>query len=496
MKIISGSVTNFGSYKHLDFDFNQGLTLIQGSTGSGKSTLCDIIPWILFGKTSKGGSADEIRSWGEKEATEGIIRFKDGTGVMRIRGKANDLYMFDTLGDELRGKDIPDTQKLISEKLGYDLQTYLSGSYINEFSQVSQFFTTTAKVRRSITEQIVDLALASRLTLSLTDKRKQVKSDLDEISAEIKSKTQLLEYMSKQDLELNKNKHSWEESNKKRLEAVKHQYDGMEKSRAHTILSLTTDASRLLEQVKQTPDSVPCGECGNEPNKNHKHNLEAEADRLLQAIEIEEKRKNIYETRIKEIEQEINPYTKKSNSNQTRLHLVGLERAQKQAQQELTDTELLLEAVETMRTTQVTSSITQLEETTNLILRKHFDGEIQVSFAAEDKDKLEATIYKDGNLASYTQLSKGQRQMLKLSFGVAVMKQVAQHNAVNFNTLWFDECLDGCSDQVRVKAYRLFEELSLIYENVFCVDHSEAFKSCFQNQIVVKLTDKGSQIET
>jgi ABC-type lipoprotein export system ATPase subunit len=97
-------VTNFGSYKHLEFDFNSnGLTLISGPTGSGKSTLCDIVPWILFGRTSKGGAVDEVRSWDAEEATTGTLMLH-GISITRSR-KPNDLTI-----DGRRGKDLNDTQ--------------------------------------------------------------------------------------------------------------------------------------------------------------------------------------------------------------------------------------------------------------------------------------------------------------------------------------------------------------------------------------------------
>lgn len=494
MKIVSVSATNFGSYKNISFDFSKGLTLVHGATGSGKSTLCDMIPWGLFGKTSKGGSADEIRSWGEKSPTEVIVVFDNDTYVTRVRGKQNDLYLTTTDIAELRGKDMLDTQKIINEYIGFDLQVYLSGCYINEFSQVAQFFTTTAKVRRNITEQIVDLSLVNRLTASIAERRKHIKLNLEEIKSQIQAKTELLAYMEKQDKSLEANRLGWEELRVKRLDHVKVQVEMFEENRVQTILSLTDRASKLSEQHKNTPESVPCKECGNEPSKDHKHKIELEIDMLIKQAELEESRKNTYESRMREIQQETNPYTKKSDSGKTKLHLRGLEIALKQASADMTDADLLTKAIEQMRVVQIEDSVHQLESITNSVLQKHFDGEIKVALKSEDKDRLEVEVYKDGNLASYTQLSKGQRQMLKLSFGVSVMKQVSQFNSVNFNTIWFDECLDGCSDEVRIKAYGLFEELSLSYENIFCIDHSESFKACFVNKLMVKSVNGRSEI--
>src|SRR5690348_8536249 len=94
MRILSVSAQNFASYKSLEFDFqNQGLILIQGATGSGKSTLCDLIPWVLFGQTAKGGKVDEIRTWNTEEPTTGSIRLSNNIVIWRSRSP-NDLFYY------------------------------------------------------------------------------------------------------------------------------------------------------------------------------------------------------------------------------------------------------------------------------------------------------------------------------------------------------------------------------------------------------------------
>src|ERR1700677_767637 len=199
MKILSVSLENFASYKKLSFDFqSQGLTLIQGANGSGKSTLCDAIPWILFGKTAKDGKSDEVRSWNTAEPTIGAIEVQlelYEVNITRIRGKNNDLYYSftaDEAQNKIRGKDLMDTQRMINGLLGADYDLYLAGSYYHEFSQTAQFFTTTAKNRRSICEQLVDLSLPIKLQLNAHDLRKthvrtsqEIQSKINELQSNI-----------------------------------------------------------------------------------------------------------------------------------------------------------------------------------------------------------------------------------------------------------------------------------------------------------------------
>jgi DNA repair exonuclease SbcCD ATPase subunit len=64
MRILSCQAQNFGSYKELNLDLADiGLSLVYGRTGSGKSTLPDVVAWTLFGTTAKDGAADDVRSW-------------------------------------------------------------------------------------------------------------------------------------------------------------------------------------------------------------------------------------------------------------------------------------------------------------------------------------------------------------------------------------------------------------------------------------------------
>ena len=64
MKPITLEMMAFGSYAekaviHFD-DFSQGLFLISGETGAGKTMIFDAIAFALYGKTS-GGERDPLR---------------------------------------------------------------------------------------------------------------------------------------------------------------------------------------------------------------------------------------------------------------------------------------------------------------------------------------------------------------------------------------------------------------------------------------------------
>lgn len=572
MKILSAEVDNFASYKHLSFDFtNQGLTMISGPTGSGKSTLCDIIPWILFGVTAKNGSVDEIRSWNTDEATIGKLIFSYGSHtyyVRRIRGKSNDLFYgfhTDYMTEGKRGKDLNDTQKQINQIIGLTAETYLSGAYFHEFSQTAQFFTTTAKIRRSITEQLADLSLAKSLQENLTLYNKDLKKERDGLMQKVLLGKNTLEQLTKtHDSEVNR-AIRWDELHKeniveiankakdymilkeKAVKALIKKFNEAEEDNQDKIASIMAEIKELQEQIKpedhypkiqkvisaaiKKQKELKCKECGAPKDidevlvldrafyaaaKDESRNvtmikevaklnarlsvLSTYKNPYTELIQEEKVRKNTYLDELKVCKETYNPHINTYESTyevikSTRLEIKSTEVLIKDLSVEQADIELLLDVMNTFRSSIIEQTVSYIEKSTNSLLNDHFDAEIRVVFSAKDSDKLDIEITKDGNSCSYTQLSKGQRQLLKLCFGVSVMRAVSNHQGINFNCIFFDEALDGMDESIRAKSFNLLEKLSLEYESVFVVDHSEAFKSLFTNRINVELVDGGSEIE-
>lgn len=469
MRLKSVAVENFGSYERVEFPVDQeGLCLLQGATGSGKSTLCDIIPWILFGRTAKGGAVDEVLSWPGKKITKGIAIFDDGTNIVRTRGpkaKDNDLYYYifdeeyDVAGDWTRGKDLNDTQKVVNALIGMDYDLYMAGSYYHEFSQTAQFFTTSAKNRRVLCEQLTDLSLATKLQPKLIEKYKEYNTQYRNLESQKQSAASKIEVLKKmQQLEYTK-ADGWDKAKIARLETILMKSQEFEKS--------------LLRSGK-------CQSCG-------------------QTLPHQHKQRNPYTDQLESVAAESNPhtggikdYTDEINSLNSALastnwQLMG-------AELEMGNIETLQDCVAAYRAKTIEGSIGVLQSSTNKILTEFFDAEIKVSFSAEDADKLDVTIHKDGNVCSFTQLSKGQRCLLKLAFGVSVMRSIKNYHNVDLNCAFFDEALDGLSEELKTKAYRLFETLIQDYGSVLVVEHSAELKAMFPNSYKVELVNGVSQI--
>lgn len=530
MRIISVQVTNFGSIKkaHIDFQ-NRGLQLVQGPTGSGKSTLCDIIPWILFGKTAKNGSVDEVRSWGAMDETSGTAYLtlpKANVLITRTR-HPNDLFFAyqGNTRDFIRGKDLNDTQRMINELLGVTPDTFLAASYFHEFSKIAQFFTADAKTRKFITEQIVDLTFAKNLQAKLSDSKKELKKEYGKYLAEftqVSAKLESLEERHDKEYDrfaawgvqkLTKLK-EYEQKNKNFIENKKNEISRAEfnirslQAKKFDELALESQLKQVLTE-KQALGEELCTECGSKKSSNELEELNRIESQILkrkhqnalidaqldshthQLVKIRASQ-NTYQEQIDELAKAQNPHKKALEEYHESLYKFKnlqkeLEAKVKQKAELLEDLEQLSDVTDSHRAFTIKNTLLEIENTTNELLNKHFDAELTASFAIEDSDKVIVTITKDNNDCSYTQLSKGQRCLLKLCFGWAVMKIIASHSNVTFSTLSFDESLDGLDDNFKIKAYKFLSTLALDYENIFVVDHNEALKNLFENRIDVQL---------
>lgn len=553
MKIVKANVFNFGSYKELEFNFNeQGLALIQGATGSGKSTLCDIIPWILFSKTAKNGSVDEVISWGALGPTIGTIDLLvngEKISVRRTRGgkTGNDLEYTLDKRESLRGKDLADTQKLINSLIGIDYDTYMSGAYFHEFSKTAAFFISSAKERRAICEQIVDLSLPKKIQAELVTKKKDAKKEVEIEVTQLTKAQDRVGYIADNLEELSRQESTYLNEVSQKTKSYKKLRDTFEETQSKTLIGLHKDIQdieiaigknkanidyqgiayneRKIKELQHKQDKAGiCPTCGGpeDHSKNNdlqklilKYNLDkqqmaTEAKELSQltkelrlvkaTILFETNRGNPYHTMLSDLKTAKNPYAEQLENNTIGLAKVIAQETIRSdklvaAKSHLADLDLLSEVTDTLRSRTIINTIDQVQDNTNKLLSTHFDAELTVNFEVVDADKLEVTIYKDANLCVYTQLSKGQRQLLKLCFGLSIMKAVSNNNAVKFNSIFLDESLDGLDDNLKIKSYTLLQTLALEYGSVFVVEHNEALKSLFPNRLIVTNTNGESTIE-
>lgn len=265
------------------------------------------------------------------------------------------------------------------------------------------------------------------------------------------------------------------------------------------------DGSHLENEKIKTSNSIAANEQDYIKLKTVLSELRKDVE-LLQRIDVIQKDiehleqvENVYLPQLEDLKNQVNPFDAQIAATKLKTRLIeeathAEEHKQVSDNQRLSLLDLLYDLTFDLRGAILLQAVQEIESKTNEVLNKYFDSEILVKFTLESSDKLELEMQKSGNVCTFKQLSGGQRCMLKLAFNLSLMKLAENKAGVKFNTLALDEPLTGLSDDLKIKAFSLFESLTNDYDTIMIVEHSDALKACFNNTIVVQLESDQSKI--
>lgn len=207
LKLKKVELVNIRVHKRLDFfPAENGITAICGPNGTGKSTIIDAIPWVLYG-TKPGGF---FRNWkNAKMARNGIDLKKDecyaaveievdGDNLRIVRkifnGGTTSLSVFEKNDDDqwndepIAGPAITSAYPYIRKKLNMDEKGFLAAIVVQQ-KQVDQLISTGPKERGKVIEKLTGI---TSLTVALNKvkeehnflKKSMNNSDVDEAGLE------------------------------------------------------------------------------------------------------------------------------------------------------------------------------------------------------------------------------------------------------------------------------------------------------------------------
>lgn len=534
MKLINFTAKNFGSYDEITFDFEDGLTLISGSTGAGKSTFQDISFWGLFGLTAKGGSVDDVRSWiNSDRPTSVVLELLTSHGpikVTRIRGKQheNDLYWTEIDVSEecpIRGKDLRETQKLLEERVGITAEDYQISAYFHEFSPSTHFFTASSKNQRALLESVANLEWPVKVAERVQEHKKLVKTEVLILEKTLEKQLGKLEQLNESYQDTTNRLLKWEEDKTLVIDSVHKKIRDFDENREKTITryqshfeSWEIERNSKLVQLEGQITSHPntshdkiCKECG-QPNRKvieaelHLKQLTKEQDILKNAVnpykdklstaktqenhyhlhlQTEQKRQNPFISQTEDIIKTLGLVTKTIDSNKFELNLKKVT---------LAHLETLYDYTFELRGQLLRTSVKSIERTTNKYLEEFFDAEIRITLDIADSDSIDLLISKSGHECNFKQLSKGQRGLLTLCFSASVMEASANRLGIHFYQLFFDEALSGLDSDLKSKSFRLFQHLNKLHPSIYIIDHATEFKTLFDKQYKVEISSDSSTI--
>lgn len=232
--------------------------------------------------------------------------------------------------------------------------------------------------------------------------------------------------------------------------------------RYEALLAKQKDHERLL--AKFEAEKVACASIENAPN--------VYLDRLTRETAV----KNPHEASIAACTEELGTLSAAVEAEEEKIQAL---------RRRVTSLSTIYDLSFVLRGELLRAAVSNLERSTNESLTKYFDGVFRVKYVLEDSDKLSVEITKNGFEASFRQLSGGERRQLVLSFWRALAKRAMERSGVSISLAILDEAMNGLDDELKVKAFRLLEDLSSEYESVLVIDHSEALKAQFQTTFTI-----------
>lgn len=167
MKLLHLHLEDFATYKKLSYSAQEGLTLVTGDNGAGKSTIIEGLVFALYGETVRGSSP------GDNCIAEVIIEGKAGFKARVHRAKKDGKTKLSLAVDDkiLTGATTTETQGKINAAFGPMDRFVATTVFSREF--MARFGTATDKERKALIESILglgqfDMALATA-RLSLKD---------------------------------------------------------------------------------------------------------------------------------------------------------------------------------------------------------------------------------------------------------------------------------------------------------------------------------------
>ncbi len=331
MRLIALKMENFRQHCNSHIDFSDGITIINGANGSGKSTVLEAICWAIYGNDAARGTKDSIKWNKAKARTKVLVEVvfqleKEVYIVKRYLDKA-EVYLSDADAPIVNSQT--EVTKYLVEKIGMTknefFNTYFTGQ--KELSFLSNV--KSAKERRNFISKVLNYE-------KVGDALKRIREDKNNLKREIEGFK--LGLQDANVIEEEKKKHQEAlDSSKKQLEATHKEFTDISKQLAEIEPEWEKSKKIKDEFDKLTREQEATGQKLKYVSENLK-----KLD--LEFKDLEEKNKKYtelkeYEPKYKDIEKQLKEQEKLQAHEITKQKLVskleGLEKEAKKLNDEI-----------------------------------------------------------------------------------------------------------------------------------------------------------------
>lgn len=293
-------IEGFCSIGSLELSLNSnGITIIRGANGLGKTTIFSALSWVLYGKTLKGIS--DVNLWKkfrnkDYNGTKVEIYFSVDNSIHKIircqnytksidgaKGGNRLIYIIDA--EQVKEKGKLKLQSLIEKNLGMSYNLFINSIMFGQ--GMKRLIQETGSDKKQLFEEIFNLHYLSKAKKIAQDKYVELKDKLDGLVSKLDTYNGYIESINSDILELNEKKDNYEtnlaskvNNYKEKISLSTNRLSGLSVNTINQNLSKVNDTiSNIRKKIKVSENKL------NESKKVSKTPLKELVDEIIVLLE-------------------------------------------------------------------------------------------------------------------------------------------------------------------------------------------------------------------